>query len=46
MPSSGELPVLTRDVPIYLQLEQEHLQTLPDITQRLAPADRDVACTS
>jgi hypothetical protein len=45
-PSSGELPVLTRDVLLYLQLDQEHLQTLPGTTQRLGPADGDVACTS
>jgi hypothetical protein len=42
-PSSGELSVLTRDILLYPQLEQEHLQTLPGTTQRLAPADRDVA---
>jgi hypothetical protein len=35
-PSSGKPPVLTRDVLLYLQLEQEHLQTLPGTTQRLA----------
>jgi hypothetical protein len=46
MPSSGEPPVLTGDVLLYLQLEQEHLKTLPGTTQRLAPADRDVAYTS
>jgi hypothetical protein len=45
-PSSSELPVLTRDVLLYLQLDQEHLQTLPGTTQRLGSEDGDVACTS
>jgi hypothetical protein len=36
----------SRDVLLYLQLEQEHLQTLPGTMQRLGPADGDVACTS
>jgi hypothetical protein len=45
-PSPGELPVLTRDVLLYLQLEQQHLQTLPGTTQRLGSENRDVACTS
>jgi hypothetical protein len=38
--------VLTRDVLPYLQLEQQHLQTLPDTTQRLGSKDGDVAYTS
>jgi hypothetical protein len=38
--------VLTRDVLLYLQLEQQHLQTLPGTTQRLGSEDGDVDYTS
>jgi hypothetical protein len=37
--------VLTRDVLPYLQLEQHHLQTLPDTTHRLGLEDGDVSYT-
>jgi hypothetical protein len=37
--------MLTRDVLLYLQLEQQHLQTLPGTTQRLGSEDGYVAYT-
>jgi hypothetical protein len=38
--------VLTRDVLPYLQLKQQHLQTLPDTPQRQGLEDGDVAYTT
>jgi hypothetical protein len=45
-PSPSELPVLTRDILLKLQLEQHHLQTLPGTSQRLGSDDGDVAYIS